>query len=355
MMQNINLCDFVTKYGLCEIDNLLIKETYSINDCVGEIIDDDPLFNVYGMMYAMRELLFLFNPHDIHKMAEYMFDFGINNPNALKYNLFHPNNTVPSNKSNQWQNPYYKNTEFLVNESKTIEYYKLVLDKQLIERHFYNSKEFSNALEKLSIEVFGNPYMKCPVLESIERASEIRSKMMLDDINILNEIAITGDLTQKYNMLHDIVCNSDTGDQQTKYKILTPNLLCIFNMDEFVKQRERLRSIVIMNPLKAGFELFYPSWEDFTNWLKINKADVKEVCSTYNEMYSNNLVGINGVSRLTPRQMSLFTALKFMLGDFQNNPVRAGMTQEEINKNYNRQKIYNNVESLLKVVSGANT
>jgi hypothetical protein len=179
--------------------------------------------------------------------------------------------------------------------------------------------------------------------------------MMLDDINILDEIAINGDLTQKYNMLHDIVCNSDTGNQQTKYKTLTPNLLCIFNMDEFVKQRVRLRSIVIMNPLKVGFELIYPSWEDFTNWLKINKDDVRAVLEAYGKMEVNGLNNVSLLSSLTPRQTSLFTSLKFMLGDFQNNPVRAGTTQDEINKNYNRQKIYNNVESLLKVVSGANT
>lgn len=354
-MQNIDLCEFVEKYGLWyDEGGTFPTEIYIIDDCIGELNNSDSLFNTYGMMYAMRELLFLFTPHDIHKMAEYMFDFALNNPHAQRYNILHPNSPVPKTNTT-WSNPYYKDSAFVVSESKTIEFYRKVLQRGIIERCFYNHSSLCDELEAVSLEVFGNPFMSNPVMESIEKASSIREKMDLGNISILNEFKINSEIMDKHNMLHDIVCgNSQEGDS-SKYKLLVRNLMCIFNIDEFIEQRDRLKSIIVMKPLSSGFELIFPSWDDFTNWLNINKEDIHAVIQAYTAMNVNGVSNISLVSSLTPRQTSLFTSLKFLLGDYKNNPVCAGMTHDEINKNYNRQKIYNNVESLLRVVSGAKT
>ena len=351
----MTLSEFVNTFACKEYldyfeDHHSNQHIVDANDIVESLENDDALFNKYGVLYAMRDRLFLLPASFVQEYVEYLYNFAMTNPHAVKDSFLYPytinKDCDQSDPTVKFKNPYYRNYETIVTPDQAINYYSDVMNTRIIENYFDNPSVLIEKIDKISKKYSGisNPVFS-HIVDSAIKKDRLKNG---EEININASDICDNNSREKHRAIKSIINNIDN----EVVTHIAENLLCMFNIKELHNQRNRLVDFVFMTANHDGYENIFISWDDFTAWCNLNKESLHNILNYKQAMETNKLNSTKIISKLTNRDVSLYMILKDQILNYDNAMIRAGMCQEEINKNYNRQKLYKSIDSIIRVCIG---
>lgn len=328
-------------------NNMIVTKSHIIEDL--EV--DDPLFNKYGVMYAMRHCLFLMSPKFVQNYIEYLFKFSSTYIHAKQESFLNPYSVnIEDDDFEDLSNPYNRNYDVTYPRHKCEHFMEEFVKSEMVKRHFDDVPSLIENVNELR-EKYGG--IRNPIVQDILDASILRNRLMYGErVNLLDQSpSVMRNITKKNNVILNVL----NRNRQETVTHISENLLCMFNLDVLEGDYSRLYDYVFMSPKSNGYLNIFLSWSHFKDWC-LDKSDtlhrVIQYFNSLDEPLGNIVSQHKMLQELTRRDASVLAILKPQILEYENNLLCIGTTAEEISKNYNRQKLNNSLQSIIKNIIG---